>query len=98
MLDEQGLVIANNEKELYTLIFNEVESRKGLYKEGEFNAKEAITNSVWKLGLEPFNLTDKRTEDIFNKYEIYKNAPYLIDNEPFYESTILLNRLTLRLF
>ena len=96
-MGESDEIIANNEKELYTLIFNEVEERKSLYKEGEFNVKEVIKDSIWKLGLTPFNLIDKRTEDILNKYEFYKNAPYLIDNEPFYESTIILNKLQPRL-
>lgn len=97
-MNEQDEIVANNENELYALIFNEVEERKGLYKEGEFNAKEAIKDSIWKLGLAPFNLIDKRTEDILNKYEYLKNAPYLIDNKPFYESTIILNKLQPRMF
>ena len=97
MSDDNG-IIAENEKQLYALIFNEVEERKALYKEGELNVKEVIENSIWKLGLKPYNLIDKRTEDILNKYEYLKNAPHLIDNEPFYESTIILNKLQPRMF
>lgn len=97
MIFEHLGIQAENEKELYSIIFQEVERRQS-FKEGKKNGSDIIKDAVWSLGLKPYNLIDSRTLDILEKYEYLKYSPHLINNYPFFQSTIILNKLQPRLF
>jgi hypothetical protein len=63
------------------------------------NKEMPFTQILKHLGIEPMQLVDRRTMDIIMNYEAYRNNPFqFIDNQLWFESVIILNKLQPRLF
>lgn len=85
-----------NDDGLIEKIIEEFDERSRLEKSGK---PTAILNGIFfKLGItNNMCVCDRRTLDIMKKYEMYKNAPYLIDNSIWFEAVQILNKLQPRL-
>lgn len=80
-----------NDKEVIDLISSELEK--------PINEKKPLAQIFDECGIKGGQLLDNRTMDILSNYEFYKHAPHVaFDNQIWFESVQILNKLEPRLF
>lgn len=93
--------IINNDDELIKLIEETTEELKAAEtKDNKIELKHVLNKldiSI-KEEINPIQIADRRTLQILDEYEIYKNAPYLINNVVWRDSVKILNKLQPKLF
>ncbi len=87
--------------ELMELVGNKFEEKAELMKgmKSKPTAAKILDSTLWDLGItDSINLTDDRTTDILLKYEFLQNSTHSINNQVWFDSVIILNRLKPRMF